>query len=236
MSKALQHETLANSADGMRIPAKELEGAVVARLAEALDDPLTLLAATGIPLDPMELRTATAKAEGLARAARNKDRGLVRSLVSRVAIHPREILIELRTSPLLKLLGVLDHTNASDTIELVSVVRLTRTGLAMRLVQANGKAAVAREPDQTLIRLLLRARGWWAKLATGEIDIATLARQEQVNDSWMTRVVRLNFLSPEIVEAILNGEQPARLTANSLTMIGPLPIAWSEQREVVAAL
>lgn len=106
----------------------------------------------------------------------------------------------------------------------------------MRLVQANGKAAVAREPDHALIRLLLKARGWWSRLATGEIDIATLARQEQVNDSWMTRVVRLNFLAPEIVEAILNGEKPARLTADSLALISPLPIAWSDQREQVAAL
>jgi len=52
----------------------------------------------------------------------------------------------------------------------------------------------------------------------------------------MTRVVRLNFLAPEIVDAILNGEQPARLIADSLALISPLPIAWSEQREVVAAL
>ena len=236
VSKALQHDAAADNADGMRIPAKELEGAVVSRLAEALDDPLALLAATGIPLDPMELRTATARADALARSTRNKDRGLVRSLVSRVAVHQREIRIELRASPLLKMLGVHDHALACDTIELISVVRLTRTGLAMRLVQANGKAAVACEPDQTLIRLLLKARSWWARLATGEIDIATLARQEQVNDSWMTRVVRLNFLAPEIVEAILKGEQPARLTADSLALISPLPIIWSEQRDVIAAL
>ncbi|QGN54240.1 recombinase family protein [Novosphingobium sp. Gsoil 351] len=236
VSKALQHDAAASSADGMRIPAKELEGAVVARLAEALDDPLALLASTGTPLDPTELRTAIAKAEALARSTRNKDRGLVRSLVSRVTIHPRQTRIELRASPLLKMLGVHDHIPAGETIELVSVVRLTRTGLAMRLVQANGKAAVARGPDPALIRLLLKARSWWSRLATGEIDIATLAREEQVNDSWMTRVVRLNFLAPEIVEAILNGEQPARLTADSLALISPLPIAWREQREAVAAL
>lgn len=116
------------------------------------------------------------------------------------------------------------------------MVRLTRTGLAMRLVQANGKAAVVREPDPALIRLLLKARRWWERLATGETDIATLARAERVNDSWMTRVVRLNFLAPEVVEAILNGEQPARLTANSLALISPLPEAWSEQRERVNEL
>lgn len=51
VSKALQHDATAGSTEGKRIPAKELEGAVVARLVEALDDPLALLAATGIPLD-----------------------------------------------------------------------------------------------------------------------------------------------------------------------------------------
>lgn len=43
------------------------------------------------------------------------------------------------------------------------------------------------------------------QLQTGEIDITRIARNEQVNDSWISPMVRLNFLAPSIVDAILAG-------------------------------
>lgn len=66
------------------------------------------------------------------------------------------------------------------------------------------------------------------RLGQDNIDIAAIAREEQVNDSWVSRVVRLNFLAPPIVEAILNGTQPVSLTAASLRS-ADVPDAWDEQ-------
>lgn len=60
------------------------------------------------------------------------------------------------------------------------------------------------------------------------IDIASIAREEKVNDSWVSRLVRLNFLAPAIVEAILAGTQPASVSATSLRTAS-LPIDWDEQ-------
>jgi len=57
---------------------------------------------------------------------------------------------------------------------------------------------------------------------------ATIAHQEKVNDSWVSRIVRLNFLAPAIVEAILAGTQPASVSATSLRTAS-LPIDWDEQ-------
>jgi hypothetical protein len=76
--------------------------------------------------------------------------------------------------------------------------------------------------------LLHKGRSWWQQLQTGTIDIATIARDEQVNDSWVSRLVRLNFLAPAIVEAILVGTQPASVTATSLRTAN-LPIDWDDQ-------
>ncbi|MDE2412040.1 MAG: hypothetical protein KGM18_09740 [Sphingomonadales bacterium] len=76
--------------------------------------------------------------------------------------------------------------------------------------------------------MLRKGRAWWQQLQTGTIDIATIAREEQVNDSWVSRLVRLNFLAPALVEAILAGTQPASLTATSLRT-ADLPIAWDKQ-------
>ena len=123
-------------------------------------------------------------------------------------------------------------TDAPPTITLNSNVRLTRTGLAVRLVHSNGRAATAGTPDPALVKLLVQARQWWAKLATGETDIATISRTEGVNSSWVSRVVRLNFLAPQIVDAILDGTQPAALTATTLVS-ADLALDWSQQIETL---
>ena len=118
-------------------------------------------------------------------------------------------------------------------VTLVSPVRLTRTGMAVRLVHTNGKAAGDSIPDGGLIKLLLKAREWWSHIASGEIDIAALAKREGVNDSWMSRVIRLNFLAPAIVDAILAGTQPVTLTAGKLRS-DDFPIEWERQWETLA--
>jgi site-specific DNA recombinase len=115
-----------------------------------------------------------------------------------------------------------------ETILLTSPVRLTRTGRAVQLVQRNGRPVTSGTPDPGLIELLRKGRGWWQQLQTGTIDIATIAREEQVNDSWVSRLVRLNFLAPALVESVLDGTQPATLTAASLRT-AELPIDWNEQ-------
>jgi hypothetical protein len=51
--------------------------------------------------------------------------------------------------------------------------------------------------------------------------------------SYVTRLLRLSFLAPDIVAAILKGEQPAELTASRLAQWKNLPLDWTEQRKVL---
>ncbi len=88
--------------------------------------------------------------------------------------------------------------------------------MAVRLVHTDGRAATSGTPDPALVKLILQARTWGARLATGETDMSTIARTEGINDSWVSHVVRLNFLAPALVDEILAGTQPARLTARAL--------------------
>lgn len=110
--------------------------------------------------------------------------------------------------------GAFALTEPSSVI-LTSKVRLSRSGLALCLVQTDGRPATPSTVDTGLVALLQRARIWWDRLAEGNIDIAAIAREEQVNDSWVSRVLRLNFLAPAIVEGILKGTQPVSATAAS---------------------
>ena len=117
VSRALQHEPGSHTG-GMRIPAREIETAVAERVAEALDDPLALLASAGIAPAPDEIRTAMASAQKLAAAARKKDRQLIRGLVTQVRVTPREVRIELAVDTLAKRLGL--DAPGNDNLKYIS--------------------------------------------------------------------------------------------------------------------
>ena len=56
-----------------------------------------------------------------------------------------------------------------------------------------------------------------------------LAEAEGVTRSFVTRLLRLTLLAPDIVEAILDGRQSKGMQIEELTRA--MPIAWEEQRQ-----
>ena len=86
--------------------------------------------------------------------------------------------------------------------------------------------------DNTLVKAIARAFRWQAMLKTGTYGcIEDIARAERINGSFVSRVIRLALLAPDIVEAILAGRQPAALTLKGL--MEPFPVEWERQREVL---
>ena len=86
--------------------------------------------------------------------------------------------------------------------------------------------------DNTLVKAIARAFRWQAMLDNGTYGcIEDIARAERINGSFVSRVIRLALLAPDIVEAILAGRQPAALTLKGLT--GPFPVEWDRQREIL---
>src|SRR5437773_12422060 len=81
------------------------------------------------------------------------------------------------------------------------------------------------KPNARLVKLLLRARRFNAALTQGEaIAFAALAQREGVSRSYFTRLVRLSYLAPDIIQAILDGRQPRDLTPEKLLAHSRLPI------------
>ena len=67
--------------------------------------------------------------------------------------------------------------------------------------------------DNTLVKALARAFRWKRMLESGEFTtIAELAEREGIAPSYMTRVMRLTLLAPDIVESILNGAHAPGVT------------------------
>ena len=89
------------------------------------------------------------------------------------------------------------------------------------------------EPQDHLLKLLHRARTWWQMMLDRKLTVSALARQQNVTSSYASRVVRLNFLSPRVVEATVTGKQPIDLDAKKLLGLSDLPLAWSDQEKLM---
>jgi len=89
-----------------------------------------------------------------------------------------------------------------------------------------------RAPDNTLVKALARAFRWKRTLESGEFTtINELADREGIAPSYMTRVLRLTLLAPDIVEAILDGRTGPEITLARL--LEPFPVEWREQATTI---
>nr|WP_232897349.1 hypothetical protein [Pontibaca salina] len=82
--------------------------------------------------------------------------------------------------------------------------------------------------DNILVKALARASRWKRMLESGEFTtIAELAEREGIAPSYMTRVLRLTLLAPDIVEGILDGTQGPDVTL--ARVLGLVPMEWTKQ-------
>ena len=82
--------------------------------------------------------------------------------------------------------------------------------------------------DNTLVKAIVRAHRWRDMLESGRhATVRDLAKAEAINESYLGRVLRLTLLAPKIVEAILEGKQPASLELDDL--LKQFPVEWDKQ-------
>ncbi len=77
----------------------------------------------------------------------------------------------------------------------------------------------------------MRAHSWKQQLFSGDAPtIKAIAEDEGVNERYVARIRRLAFLAPDIIEAILDGRQPADLDLDRV--LNNIPLAWMDRRRV----
>ena len=82
--------------------------------------------------------------------------------------------------------------------------------------------------DNTLLKALARGFRWRKLLEKGDFStIEEIAKAENINPSYISRVLRMTLLAPDIVEAILAGSHPAGLTRAKV--LKPFPMEWKRQ-------
>jgi hypothetical protein len=82
--------------------------------------------------------------------------------------------------------------------------------------------------DSALLKALARGFRWQKMLQEGDYQtIEEIANAENINPSYVSRVLRMTLLAPGIVEAILAGHHPSGLTM--VKAMQPFPVEWRHQ-------
>lgn len=160
----------------------------------------------------------------------------MKSLVKHVRVGDAEILVSLNRIALLSNLmpdakpEQKDDTTAAEPIVLSIIASLRRAGKGTRLVIGAG---AANKIDDGLAFLIARAIATRNMLLAGSDDsIEAMASRLGVRRDYLTVLVRLSYLAPEIVRAILAGQQPVEISATRLVERSKdLPHNWQEQRQ-----
>jgi hypothetical protein len=114
-----------------------------------------------------------------------------------------------------------------DTVTLHVPFRVMKRGGRKEMQLPEG-VTHSRRTDNTLVKALARAFRWKKMLESREFaTIAELAEREGIAPSYMTRVLRLTLLAPDIVEAILEEAQGPEVTL--ARVLEPFPLTWQHQ-------
>jgi ribosomal protein S10 len=110
-------------------------------------------------------------------------------------------------------------------------MQMKKRGVEMRMV-LEGDSSPSRI-DRPLLKAVARARRWSDDLRSGRVrSLDELARREGIEGRTVRRLIRLDALSPRIVEAIVEGRQPPELTVIALARRLDLPLFWRWQEQV----
>jgi site-specific DNA recombinase len=239
ISAALIAEAGTDRAQGWRLAAKEIEEAVIRILADALTSPASLVQRFGSAAMPSDqIRKMIGRAADIAAALNgsSEERArLVRRLVEKVIIDERMLIIKLRRSAL-NVPSSASEDGHDGAVELSAATAFRRRGAEIRLVLPGlAQQMHSSTGDPALIKAIARGRAWFEELATGRArSLQELAKRDGISRRYIRRLVDLAFLSPELVEAILQGAQAIELTATRLTELD-LPLAWTEQHKLLAS-
>ena len=123
-----------------------------------------------------------------------------------------------------------------ETITVHIPLTFRKRGGRKRVVTPDGAEWAPRpRVDNAMVKAMARAFRWRKMLDQGlHGTLEDLARAKGVHATYVSRVLRLTLLSPEIVEAILDGRQPPGLQLDDL-LVG-FPLEWEGQRRQLGHL
>jgi hypothetical protein len=93
------------------------------------------------------------------------------------------------------------------------------------------KTPTKQQAQSALVLAVVRGHIWRNLLESGAVrSIAEIARANKVDGSYVSRMLDLTLLAPDIIEAIMDGKEPSGLSLAILTK-KQIPLVWKEQRQ-----
>jgi site-specific DNA recombinase len=248
VSKSLITGTAKDHSQGRRIPAGNLETLVIGRLRAFLADDGTVLSAiTDAEQNGAQQKRLLARgrqiSEELPALAPDTVRSILMTLVNRVDIKAEHVEIRvyrqrlhdlLQTQSIdLPLRSSTTRDQPDDILRLKVKARLQRVGREMKLVVHNADDRATADPG--LLRIVARAHDFQERLIQDpDLTVPAIASQERLTIGYLSRLLRLPSLAPDIVTAIINGKHPPQLSAKSLMRSAlKLPTDWAAQRKLL---
>jgi site-specific DNA recombinase len=220
-----------------RIPAHDLETAVVGRILAWLQSPTELLAV-------FRDEAAQAVRKGsfvriLAQAAKTvqswperiaADRmRFLKTVIERVVIHPSHLEICLRVPAVVnEILGAdLAAAGLPPIVSLDCAFRHVQQGRALRLVI--GDTSITTDASRhAILKAIARARHWYAQITTGQAgSIAQLAGLHGLSPRFIRMHMKLVQLGPSAIETMMC--RPHSLPLSLTDLLATIPMSWSEQ-------
>ena len=227
VSAGLHQGASTANASGLRLPAHELEAAVVKNIADFLTDESQLLDWVHSRMDcpPLQWREIIQETKRVSQRLQEDAKLCLPKVVERIVVCADRINVGFKANALS---GIEDE----ELVWLSTPYAIKRRGLAMRLILNN--EAQATTPDACLLELMAKGYRWLNQLTSGASDgVGAIAREEGVGTSYVTRLMYLAMLAPDIIQKIARGEHPGDLTAQRLVGMLPLPEDWEEQRRLL---
>ena len=221
---------------GMRVPAGDTEALVLDRL-RAFFSSRTNIGDALAPLD-LEARAFDAALRNAFTLSKRwlamppvELKSFVLDIFDRITVAADRIEIQLSRAKIAAALQVGERGQRSDLdpITLSIEAKLRRAGKGKRLVIANGAEA---EVNAGLVAMITEAFAIQKQLLSGsDASIEAMTERLEIAKGRLTSLVRLSYLAPDVVRALLAGRQPIELTPTRLLLLSKdLPHDWIEQR------
>ncbi|NBT96811.1 MAG: recombinase family protein [Methylocystaceae bacterium] len=224
----------------IRIPAGDIESLVLRELRVFLLDTSKISEAfASFQLDANSLdhtlKTSEKLAHNLQSLSQSDLKDLLQKIIQRISISQNEICLTLVPDQILKVLGVelKEELSFVKPMTLNIEATLRRAGKGKRLIITNAPPA---EINDHLIELIKEAISVRQKLLSNpELCIESLTSQLDLYKGRITSLIKLSWLAPKIMRAILEGRQPLDLTPSRLLRLAKdLPISWYDQHRLLS--
>jgi len=229
VSRSLVKGTTTDGKRGWRVPAAELERAVLTVARSILADQAALV--LGIQ-DSSEYGENLEQILGIASnwrerlSTEDEALGAVGELIKQVQLTESGLRVTLS----LRVVGVGDKSASGVALSHFVPMRMKRRGVELRLI-LDGHSNQQSHVDAALLRALAPSRAWFEEVASGRVSsLAEIARREGLRKRYVARLTKLAFIAPSLAEAIAAGRTPTDVNLQML-MDGRIELSpcWNEQ-------